>query len=144
MTIYRAFFGFSTGAAPTPPTPTPEEPPRGTVAFLSDLPRRKKTEEEIRKEREDLGILPKAARVIEDVARSQAERLEQDRQKQLEQLARELEVAGIEWESRYLELLARLRERFIEEEIARLEASIMQSNLRRKQLMQILMIASVA
>ena len=75
-----------------------------------------RTKEEVRREREDLGILPK--RIIEEVAQRQAERLETDKQKHFEELNRELELRGVEWDSRYLESLNEVRERLINAEIS--------------------------
>ena len=80
---------------------------------------RKRTREEVRKEREALGILPKRVeRVIEEVAQRQAEKLELDSQKQFEELSRELKLKNIEWEGQYLESLNQTRERLIDLEIA--------------------------
>ena len=58
--------------------------------------------------------------VIDTVAFRQVQTLELDEQKRFEELERELEARGIEWESRYLELLNQERERLIHEEIGRL------------------------
>mgnify|MGYP001611177427 CR=1 FL=1 len=80
---------------------------------------RKRTREEVRLERERLGIIPKRVeRIIEEVAKRQAEKLELDRQKQFEELSRELKLKNIEWEGRFLEALNKSRERLIDLEIA--------------------------
>ena len=77
---------------------------------------RRRTEEEVRREREELGIL----QIIDSVALRQAETLQRDEQKRLEELTRELSLAKIEWEGRYLRLLNERREAFISAEIGRL------------------------
>lgn len=72
------------------------------------------------KELTKLGITPAAAEIIAAVAESQAKRLEIDDQKRLEELSRELELAGVQWQGRHLELLNQQREMLITEEIASL------------------------
>ena len=99
---------------------------------------RRRTPEEVRREREDFGILPR--RIIADVAARQAERLEQDAQKQYDELQRELQLQGIEWDARYLAALADLRERLIGEEIARR----LQMQLNNEATMMLLVMAAVA
>ena len=80
---------------------------------------RTRTRKEIQEERERLGILPrKVERIIQDVALRQAEKLELDKQKQFEELSRELRVQKIEWEGRFLEVLNAEREKLIDREIA--------------------------
>jgi hypothetical protein len=67
----------------------------------------------------------RAQAVIADVAARQAERLELDAQKRFEELSRELQLKGIEWEARYLEALNIQREALIDAEIgARLRARL--------------------
>ena len=78
-----------------------------------------RTREDIRRDRERFGVIPEAARVIAEVAKAQADQLSLDEQQRLEHLARELELRGIEYESRYLELLNVMRERLIAAEIGR-------------------------
>ena len=58
--------------------------------------------------------------VILDVAARQVVRLERDELKRLEELERELQLRGIEWESRYLTALNEEREFLINQEIGRL------------------------
>ena len=99
---------------------------------------RPQTKEQKRKSREDFGIIPKE--VIAAVAQSQAERLEQDAQKQFEELSRELDLKGIEFDARYLEALNLQRERLIDAEIQRR----LKQDLEDKQTMQLLMIAASA
>ncbi|WP_323165328.1 hypothetical protein, partial [Pseudomonas atacamensis] len=66
-----------------------------------------------------------AEQVILEVAQQQAQRLELDRQKQFEELSRELRLRNIEWEGRYLESLNLERQRLIDLEIsARLKAKL--------------------
>ena len=55
--------------------------------------------------------------VILDVAERQVQRLEHDELKRLEELERELQLRGIEWESRYLTALNEEREFLINQEI---------------------------
>jgi len=62
----------------------------------------------------------KAIQIIEEVAARQAERLEADKQRQLEELSRELELAKVKWEARYLRALNAKREMLIDAEIQRL------------------------
>jgi hypothetical protein len=78
---------------------------------------RRQLPEEVRKRREELGIFPKAAQIIEKVAERQAEHLGLDEIQRFEELARELELEGIEWQGKYLELLNLQRERLIDLEI---------------------------
>jgi hypothetical protein len=78
----------------------------------------RRTKQDIARDRERFGIPDKARLAIEAVAAQQAERLEQDEQKRFEELNRELELRGIEWDARYLESLNYERERLISAEIA--------------------------
>ena len=78
---------------------------------------RRRTPEDVRRIREELGIIPR--RVIEEVATRQVERLEVDEQKIFDELYREIELKGLQWEARYLEALNAQRELLINEEIAR-------------------------
>ena len=95
-------------APPPPPVPTPAGPrPSGGFRPWITRRRRKLRPEEIQ-------------RVIETVALRQVQTLELDEQKRFEELERELEARGIEWETRYLELLNEERERLIHQEIGRL------------------------
>ena len=76
---------------------------------------RRRTPEELRKQREELGIVPK---IIAEVAESQVERLELDAQKQYDELRGELLLRNIQIETAHLAELAAIRERLIGEEIA--------------------------
>ena len=82
----------------------------------------RKSRKRIRDEREALGIPASVLDLLEGVAKRQAEALQSDAQKQFEELERALELADVEWQGRYLEVLNDLRERFISEEISRLLA----------------------
>lgn len=98
-------------------TPTTEESNAGgyEIARRGTL----RTREDIRKAREDFGVLPKVARVVAAVAAQQADSLSLDEQQRLEHLERELELEGIEYQSTYLELLNAMRSRLIATEIGK-------------------------
>jgi len=82
-----------------------------------------------------------AATVIADVAARQALRLERDEHKRFEELLRELQLQGIEFDARYLEALNIQRERLIDAEIAaRLKLKLEDEEL----IILLLMAASVA
>ena len=78
-----------------------------------------RTRDDIRRDREKFGVLPKVAKVIASVAAQQADALSLDEQQRLEHLERELELEGIEYESAYLELLNLMRARLIATEIGK-------------------------
>ena len=78
----------------------------------------RRTEEDIRRDRERFGVLPEVATVIEEVARQQVKNLHLDEQQRLEQLERELQLQDIEWQAQHLELLNAIREQLIDAEIA--------------------------
>ena len=82
-----------------------------------------------------------AAAVIADVAARQALVLEQDAQKRFEELLRELQLQGIEFDARYLEALNIQRERLIDAEIA---ARLRLKREDEELLILLLMAASVA
>ena len=82
----------------------------------------RKSRSQIRAERAALGIPVPALDVIEGVAKRQALGVASDSQKQLDELHRELQLAEIAWQGRYLEVLNDLRDRYISEEISRLLA----------------------
>ena len=79
--------------------------------------RRAPNADQVRANREDWGILPRAAEIIGTVAKRQAATLDLDAHQRLEELERELEAANIEWESRFLTALNVERERLITAEI---------------------------
>ena len=93
--------------------------PSGGIPY-SGYETRKRTKEEIQRERERLGILPRAAQIINLIAARQVETLKADEQQRLEELTREMALEKIEWESRYLEMLNARRETLISAEIAML------------------------
>ncbi len=101
------------GAPPPPPPPAaPAIVPSGGIPYhpyLGRLERRKKH-----------GIPQEVDEIIKAVAASQVARLELDRQKQFEELERELELKALKWERKYLAALAEEREYLINEEIGRL------------------------
>lgn len=111
-------------------TPTPPAPPSqnsGGYEYALRAPRRR-TPEEIRLDRKRHGIITRQAQsVIDAVAARQAESLRQDEQQRLEELSGELKLAGIEWETRYLNAMNSIRARLIDEEIgSRLRAKAIQ------------------
>ena len=128
LPLYIPLGFFDTGAAPPAPapapTPTPAKPSGGRPSGWTPSDR-KRTRKEISDERKRHGVIDDlaaqeiAAKTIADVAARQAESLEQDQQKQFEELLREIELRGIKWEARYLEALRAQREALIDAEIAR-------------------------
>ena len=86
----------------------------------------KPTKRDISKARKRLGLEDEisrreaeaAARIIADVAARQARSLELDEQKRFEELLRNLELEGLQFDARYLEALNRQREILINAEIA--------------------------
>ena len=97
-----------TGAAPPPPAPVGEsiKPPGGVPLWR--VPQRRKPEQR------------EIEQIIQAVAVDQVARLEKDEQKRFEELERELELKGVQWEARYLEALNVRREILIDQEIERL------------------------
>ena len=110
---------------------------RSPEEFWKQFPQESKTPEQVRREREVLGIIPKAQVVINEIAQRQVERLELDGQKRFEELSRELELNRIEWDSRYLEALNTQREILIREEIAKRLKAVQEE----KDIIALLMIA---
>ena len=87
---------------------------------VADLGGRTRTPEDVRRDRQRFGVIPPdAVRIIEDVAARQAEDLRLNEQQRLEELAGELRLAGISYQSTYLALLNQERERRIDAEIGR-------------------------
>jgi hypothetical protein len=84
-------------------------------------------------------ISPKVVRIIEEVAESQVQRLETDEQKRFEELARELELEAVEFETQYLQALALKREVLIDLEIERL----LKKKLNDEAVLLILLAASI-
>lgn len=116
-------------ASQAPPTTTPVVPPSGGYY---DYGGRRRTPEDIRRDRERFGVIePAVARIIEDVAARQAEDLRQDEQQRFEELAGELRLAGIEYQSTYLALLNDSRQARIDTEIGRRITELNEENERR-------------
>ena len=113
--MHHPYFTWTTtGEAPPPPAPvTPEIVPSGGRVeyhpFLGRLERKKKH-----------GIPQEVDEIIKQVAASQVARLELDKQKQFEELERELELRALKWERKYLRALAEERDFLMNEEIGRL------------------------
>jgi hypothetical protein len=103
-------------------TPTPPPVVVSTVRPSGGYPNdsyHRRTREQVSRDRKRFGIIDAlAAEAIAEVAARQAERLEADKQKQYDELKRELELRRIEWETGYLEALNAERERLISAEIA--------------------------
>lgn len=104
------------------PAPAPiAEAPKPSGGFpYRDSARSKKEISEARKRfgLEDSYKEEIAAKVIADVAARQAEALELDELKRFEELSRQLQIEGLEFDRRYLEALNQERERLITLEIA--------------------------
>lgn len=104
---------------PQPPTPPPpDDRPKGTAEWLGGAYPPSRTSEDIRKARERFGIPDEAAQVIAAVAARQAaeeaaQALASDEQRRFEELSRELELQRIEFEGRYLEALAAMRQEMV-------------------------------
>lgn len=105
------------GTPPAPPAIVVSAPVGG--GYVTD---RGRTKKEIRKDRERFGIPDEerliAEALVEQIAARQVETLERDKQKQFDELQRELQVRGIQWQARYLEMLNAERERLINAELA--------------------------
>ena len=83
---------------------------------------RHRTKDEIRKDREKFGVIPKRVEeIIERVAERQALEKEHDKQKHYDELIGELRLENIQVESYYLDALSAERERLIGEQIQRIE-----------------------
>ena len=117
---------------------TPTVSPSGGFPYRDTL----RTRKDIAKARERFGIPDPerlAAEAIAEVAKRQAERLEQDEQKRFEELSRELALRGIEWDGRHLAALNNARQRIIDAEIGlRLNA------LRRREDEEIVLLMLIA
>lgn len=133
MLVLGSFYWPTTaGTTPIPPAPPgpydpwgfgytpsggkPEKYPLRPLQEFKTPYSRGKTDEDVRKERERLGIID-PIEVIHRVAERQVETLSHDAQQHLEELERELELQGIQWEGRYLEILNVKRQKLIDEEI---------------------------
>ncbi len=95
--------------------------------------------ERIAKDRERFGIPRPVIEIIEAIAEGQAARLEADEQKRFEELSREMQLRGIEWEAQFLEIMNATRQRLIDAEIGRL----LRQQLEDEQIMLMLIAASL-
>ena len=112
-----------TGFVPPPPPVIIPSTVTGGGGYIRHHPDYfRKSRKRIREEREALGIPSAVLDLLEGVAKRQAEALQSDPHKQFEELERALELADVQWQARYLEVLNDLRERYIAEEISRLMA----------------------
>lgn len=118
--FFLPFYSFTDGVAAPPPAPTVAPPIRGGRAFFEREAEREQRKVSREVSRETLRLPSQAQRVIEAVALRQVQKLERDELKRLEELTRELDLKGIEWETRYLEALNVRREALIDAEIAKL------------------------
>ena len=126
----------------TPPTP----PPAPAVQQLigGGIPHDyKRTRRDIARDRERFGI-PDHERLVAEavaaqIAAGQAARLEMDAQKRFDELQRELQLRGIEWQARYLEKMNAERERLIDLEIGKL----LRQQMEDEQVILMLLAASV-
>ena len=119
---------------------TQEESPRPSGGVPATLRVKPRSRRDIAAERAKYGIPDKALEVITKVAESQVARLENDDQKRYEELTRELELSKVKFDGRYLEVLAEIRTRLIDQEIA---ALLNRSNREDEEIM-VLMMMSVA
>ena len=95
-----------------------------------------------RRLREEYGILPKAAEVIEQVAQRQASETAENRlddDKRVQELVRELDAASVEWKSQYLAALNAERDRLITAEIARIQSEQLEADNERIMMLMMLM-----
>ena len=114
-------FDFGSPTPPTPVVPTVPSFPIGGGYPAQD----QRTRKEVSEARKRLGledelsvVEARAKAVIDLVAKRQAEALELDKQKQFDELSRELRLKGVELESVHLETLNLERERLISLEIS--------------------------
>jgi len=115
------FFGGGFFGANTPTTTT-------TTGGYFDYGRRRDPDD-IRRSREKFGVIPPQAQsIIDAVAERQTQDLRLDEQQRLEELAGELKLAGIEYQSHYLELLNDQRQRMIDAEIGRRIMALQEEN----------------
>lgn len=131
------------GGSPAPePEPQPAAPPpQGRAEWLADYLPDQRSPEDVRRARQRFGVIPPDVQeTITEVAVRQAERLEQDKQKQFDELRNELKLRSLEMRAGYLEALAAERERLIEEEIKRRMARLTED----EQVILLVMIAAGA
>ena len=122
MLLFGTLFWRTGAGTPTPPPPpaAPQEQPKGRAEWLGDYLPDRRDPEQIRRDRQRFGIIPPDVReVIDEVAARQAQRLEQDKQRQLDELRGELRLRELDLRAGYLEALGEARQKLIEEEIKR-------------------------
>jgi hypothetical protein len=98
-------------------TDCPTETPSGGFEYARLGPRRR-TQEEIRRERERFGIPQRDAIIIEDVALRQAADFRLDEEQKAQELRAELKLQRIEMRAVHLSALNERREAVIREEIS--------------------------
>lgn len=130
------------GQNPPPPPPPVVDTVKPSGGIPADAPLR--TRQQISDARKRLGLRDKfseeAEEIIAQVAAQQAARLEQDAQKQLDELRGELKLRNLELERGYLEALAEEREALMDAEISeRLAAKLKRD---REALMFLVMVAA--
>lgn len=132
------------GQNPPPPPPVVDSPVLPSGGVPADQPPR--TRKQVSDARKRLGLRDKfseeAESIIAQVAAQQAARLEQDKQKQLDELRGELKLRSLELEAGYLEALAVEREALIDAEIAKRLSEMIAND--RALMMLILMAAAIA
>lgn len=132
---------------PLPPGPDVIPPPAPSVT--QDVIRnfslrewRKWHRPEDEKRLRELRVTPAVAEVIAEIAERQAQKLDLDEQQRLEELTRKLELKGLQWQGRYLELLNTQRQQLIDEEIGRLMRQ-KQAELQRRDEETILLLLTI-
>ena len=120
MLLFGTLFWTTGAGEPTPPPPVTTEQPKGRAEWLGDYLPDRRDPEQLRRDRQRFGIIPPDAQeVIDEVAARQAQRLEQDKQRQLDELRGELRLRELDLRAGYLEALGEARQKLIEEEIKR-------------------------
>ena len=135
--------GMGAGGTVAPVIPTVStEPVRPSGGWPSTQGERKRSRKELSDARKRLGLDDgyRVSTVLADVAARQVERLEQDPQKIFEELLRELELQGLQFDARYLEALAVQRQRLIDAEIA----ARIQQGIQDEELMILILMAGAA
>jgi hypothetical protein len=120
MLVLGRFFWHTGAGEPSPPPPPQADDNFGGFGYRPSggFPAQdQRSPEDVRRARQRFGVIPPdALEVIEAVATRQAlAQQEADEQKRFEELSRELELRRIEFDARYLEVLAALREENIAE-----------------------------
>jgi hypothetical protein len=148
----EALIGVSaTGSIGVLGAPTPEIVPSG-IPVGGGVPSQglypTRTKKQISDERKKYGLKDRIAQVVEEVARKQAQALEIDKQRQEEELSRELKEKEIAWNKKYLDYLNAERSRLIREEISlRLQAkaeSDLQKIIEEDELLLLILIAAAS